>query len=116
MVSGYAHGGDDPEKALSLVPGAVDDTDSFLAAHPETSARLARVSDLVEGFETPFGLELLSTVHWVVTRDGVVAPAEVAARVYEWNHGKRQFTARQIALAVDVLRTRRLYRTSRLIT
>ena len=28
-----------------------------------------RVAELVQGFETPFGLELLSTVHWVCTRN-----------------------------------------------
>ena len=52
------------------MPGAVEDAEAFLAQHAETRARFERVADLVEGFETPFGLELLSTVHWVVAREG----------------------------------------------
>ncbi|MGH9897135.1 MAG: type II toxin-antitoxin system antitoxin DNA ADP-ribosyl glycohydrolase DarG, partial [bacterium] len=62
-VSGYADGGDAPDKPLQLVPGAVPDAEASLEANPRTRARFDRVASLVEGFETPFGLELLSTVH-----------------------------------------------------
>lgn len=103
FVSGYADGGDAPDKELALVPGAAEEADAFLAQHAETRARFERVADLVEGFETPFGLELLSTVHWVVARDGAQAEDDVVRRVYAWNERKRQFSPRQIALARDVL-------------
>ena len=62
-VAGYWDGGDSPEQELSLVPGAVEEATAFLADDPDTQARFKRVTDLVEGFETPVGLELLSTVH-----------------------------------------------------
>src|SRR6202042_3301980 len=65
LVAGYADGGDAPDKQLELVPGAVRDAEAFLAADSKTRIRFDRVGDLVEGFETPFGLELLATVHWV---------------------------------------------------
>ena len=65
FVSGYANGGDAPDKELTLVPGAVDDAETYLAHHPDTRAHFERVAELVEGFETSFGLELLSTVHWL---------------------------------------------------
>jgi len=68
FISGYADGGDVPDKQLQLVPGALPDAEAFLENHPEVRARFDRVTDLVEGFETPFGLELLSTVHWVANR------------------------------------------------
>jgi O-acetyl-ADP-ribose deacetylase (regulator of RNase III) len=103
FISGYADGGDTPAKELELVPGAVNEAEAFLANHTETSARFERVADLVQGFETPFGLELLSTVHWVATRENVRSEDEVAARVYTWNERKRQFARRQIALARQVL-------------
>jgi O-acetyl-ADP-ribose deacetylase (regulator of RNase III) len=105
FVSGYADGGDAPDKELELVPGAAEDADELLALaqHTETSARFERVADLVQGFETPFGLELLSTVHWVVTREKAQIQEDVAARVYAWNERKRRFSPRQIALARDVL-------------
>ncbi|MDD9998304.1 MAG: hypothetical protein OXQ89_11225 [Rhodospirillaceae bacterium] len=34
--------------------------------------RFDRVADLVEGFETAYGLKLLSTVHWVYNVDGAL--------------------------------------------
>lgn len=103
LVCGYAEGGDNPEKQLKLVPGAAQDAARFLEQHPDTRDRFNKVAELVEGFETPFGLELLSTVHWVITKDNAQSIQDVIQHIYAWNDRKRQFTPRQIALAVDVL-------------
>jgi len=103
LVAGYADGGDAPDKQLELVPGAVKDAEAFLKDHTDTRQRFDRVADLVEGFETPFGLELLSTVHWVATREGATTLDEVVARTYAWNDRKSRFSTRQIGLAFDVL-------------
>jgi hypothetical protein len=102
-VAGYADGGDAPGKELSLVPGAENDAEAFLEKHPDTRARFDRVADLVEGFETPFGLELLSTVHWVAKGAKPSQPGTVVEGVYAWGERKKQFTPRQIELALDVL-------------
>lgn len=107
LVVGYADGGDAPDKPLTLVPGAVEDANAFLEANVDTRSRFDRVGNLVEGFETPFGLELLATVHWIAKHgDPVASVDEVVARTYAWNDRKRQFTRRQIGLAVDVLATK----------
>lgn len=103
LVSGYADGGDAPEKQLELVPGAVKDAEAFLAKDSETRSRLDRVSQLVGGFETPFGLELLSTVHWVATREGASTVELAVAKVHAWSDHKRRFTERQIGLAFEAL-------------
>ena len=103
MVSGYHDGGDAPGKQLELVPGAVQDAEAFLADDQETRLRFDRVGRLVEGFETPFGLELLATVHWVATREGARASDEVRAKVYAWNDHKKQFSPRQIEIALNAL-------------
>jgi hypothetical protein len=62
FLTGYADGGDAPDKQLELVPGASKDALAFLDAHPDTKATFDRVAELVQGFETPFGMELLATV------------------------------------------------------
>lgn len=103
MVSGYHDGGDAPDKQLELVPGAVKDAEAFLADDLETKQRFDRVGNLVEGFETPFGLELLATVHWVATREEARSSDEVRARVYAWNERKKQFSPRQIEIALAAL-------------
>ena len=103
LVSGYADGGDTPDKPLELAPGAVEDAAAFLQQHANTRGRFDKVSALVEGFESSFGLELLATVHWILQHEPVRSKDEVVRHTYAWNERKQQFTRRQIALAVDVL-------------
>lgn len=102
-VSGYGAGGDTPDKPLELVPGAVEDARAKLAESPETRERFERVAELVEGFESPFGLELLSTVHWVIRREEATSEEQVITRTYEWDERKQQFSQQQILLARQVL-------------
>lgn len=105
LISGYADGGDAPNKQLALVPGAVRDAESFLEAHPTTHERFDRVARLVEGFETPFGLELLATVHWVATKERAKDCEGILRATYAWGPRKRQFTPAQIDLATERLQT-----------
>ncbi len=102
MISGYGDGGDAPDKPLELVPGAADDARAFLAEHVATLERFQRVSNLVEGFETSFGMELLATVHWVMAREGARDRGVVDA-IHEWNPRKRMFSDEQVQLAAKRL-------------
>ena len=104
FISGYGDGGDRPDKPLELVPGAVDDARRVLGRSHKTRPRFDRVADLVDGFESAFGLELLSTVHWVLVRDNPASRDDLVQLTYAWNERKRRFSPRQIALAADVLR------------
>ncbi|MYD69352.1 MAG: hypothetical protein F4W89_01205 [Acidobacteria bacterium] len=104
FVSGYAEGGDAADRQLQLVPGALEEARAFLANNTDTRARFARVSDLVDGFESGFGLELLTTVHWIAAHEATAAePDEIVRLTYEWSQRKKQFSQRQIELAVRVL-------------
>jgi hypothetical protein len=105
QISGYADGGDVPDKELTLLPGAVRDAEAFLESHPDTHQRFDRVARLVEGFETPFGLELLTTVHWVATQEKAQKPEDIMRTTYAWSPRKRQFTPAQIDLAAERLRS-----------
>ena len=102
-LSGYGEGGDAPDKLLQLVPGAVEDARKSISASSELRTRFGRVAELVEGFESPFGMELLATVHWVATRERPVSEADLITRVYSWAERKRQFKPQQIRLACRVL-------------
>lgn len=103
FISGYADGGDNPEKQLELVPGAMDDATRVLDQDADVRSRFDRVTDLVEGFETPFGMELLATVHWVASKEHAKTAEEVIARIYAWSDRKRLFSDRQIRIALGVL-------------
>jgi O-acetyl-ADP-ribose deacetylase (regulator of RNase III) len=104
LISGYADGGDAPRKELSLIPGALQEAKQFLQSHQTTQERLDRVVRLVEGFETPFGLELLATVHWVITQERAQGSEGIIQAVHKWGSRKKQFKAEQIDLAVERLR------------
>lgn len=106
LISGYADGGDAPNKQIELVPGTVSEAEIFLNEDRKSNSRLDRVVKLVEGFETPFGLELLATVHWVATRERAASLDEVVRNVYGWAERKQRFSRRQIELAFNVLRSK----------
>ncbi len=103
LVSGYADGGDAPDKPLAIVPGARDDARDFLESNIDTRERLQRVADLVEGFESPFGMELLATVHWVAENEPVGTHEDIVNATYAWAKRKKCFSPRQISIATDVL-------------
>ena len=103
FISGYADGGDAPDKPLVLIPGAVERATAFLRRSHQTRERFDKVTALVDGFESAFGLELLSTVHWVLEHDTPASRDDLVARTHAWNERKRRFSRRQIELAADVL-------------
>ena len=107
LISGYMQmTAIHPGKQLELVPGAVKDATAFLDGQPKTKQRLERVAQLIEGFESSFGLELLSTVHWVAVERPTATKEEVVADTYAWGVNKRQFSKRQIGIALQILRQR----------
>jgi O-acetyl-ADP-ribose deacetylase (regulator of RNase III) len=101
-TSGY-FGADTPTAEIAVLPGAEEEAEAILASSRTTGKRFARVVALVKGFETPHGLELLATVHWVARRETAVNLEEVVRRVYEWGPRKARFTPGQIQLAYETL-------------
>lgn len=73
---------------IELLPGAREAAEEFLRSRPESRERIERVATLIEGFETPYGMELLSTVHWAAARKGANSPEEAARIVREWTPRK----------------------------
>jgi hypothetical protein len=61
------------------------------------------VADLVTGFESPSGLELLSTVHWMVEKEKISEKEGMISHIHNWNERKKSFSSRQIDIALNVL-------------
>ena len=69
------------------------------------SATFKKLSHLVEGFESPFGMELLSSVHYLYDVDGHSSISEIAKGVCEWNQEKcEKFDYEHIEAAVARLK------------
>lgn len=94
---------------IRVLPGADELAAESLATHPGTSERIARVLQLVEGFESAYGMELLASVHWVAHETSAAShDPDVATRlVRDWTPRKgRMFTAEHIRVAWNALRER----------
>lgn len=78
---------------IEVLPDALEQATQFFDQNKNTQtvARVRRVIDLIEGYETPYGLELLSTVHWAAQEQEATSDVqEVTRRVASWNDRKRQ--------------------------
>ena len=106
FVRGY--GDRSRDVSLHVFPDAVREAEELLAAETDTLTRFDRVANLIDGYETPYGLELLSTVHWVVTHEVSEAagdPEQALVGVHGWNEHKRKtFSPERIATAWERLR------------
>lgn len=69
LTRGFGEGKDHPATPIELLTGAVEGAQKFLLAKDETKARLKEVADLIRGYEDPYGMELLSSVHWVMVHN-----------------------------------------------
>lgn len=102
-ISGYDDQIDSPEKPIEVINGSISEGEEFLRNHPTTLDRFNRVCKLISGFESSFGMELLSTVHWVAMHEGATDQIQATKMLYSWNKRKRMFTEGHIGLAWETL-------------
>jgi O-acetyl-ADP-ribose deacetylase (regulator of RNase III) len=89
-IRGY---GDRSRRAeMYVLPGAIDEARSVIAASSDSIQRLEQVQRLIEGFETPYGMELLATVHWAAQEIHFSGNdlQELIEVVHSWNSRKRE--------------------------
>jgi O-acetyl-ADP-ribose deacetylase (regulator of RNase III) len=92
LTRGYGAGSDNPQTPLEVLPGAVKAALEFLLGAQETRTRMDRVAKLIEGFEDTHGMELLSSVHWVMMNEpGAAENSQAAiAAVRSWSDRKKE--------------------------
>lgn len=106
-LSGF---GDRSAWVTELVPitpleAGLAEAEPVVGSRPEDVERLERLLALVDGFETPYSLELLATVHFAATQPSATADAEaIGERVAAWNLRKaRLFTQHHVRVAAERL-------------
>jgi uncharacterized protein YwgA len=100
FIRGY--GDRSREASIQVLPEGRREVAAYLADDESTLKRLEAVNELIEGYETPHGMELLATVHWVMVENPQArAHVEQAVRdVHEWNDRKaRVFPEHHIRVA-----------------
>ena len=106
-ISGWGDGANRPLVKLSLLPEAPKAVEKLLTPSDPSCLRITQVIDLVEGFDSPYGLELLGTVHWVLAKElspDQVNVKNVYAAIKAWTTRKsKMFQPPHIAVAIDRL-------------
>lgn len=97
---GFGDGRNAPTTEIQLLAPAVKEAEEFLSRHAQESAdslrRLHRVAELIKGFESPYGLELLATVHWAhAHEDRAKSFEQVEEVVRAWGRRKRELLKRE---------------------
>jgi len=104
FIDGYGDGGDDPTKPLEYRKEASKKAQSFLEKHEDTLAHVQKVGELIEGFESPYGMELLATVHWLAVQEKAKDVDDVFKKVQSWNKRKAEkIQRRHVEVAYDML-------------
>ncbi len=102
-----ADGSSRPSAEIRLIDGATSKARAVIEGIPDAKAHLDRVRSVIEGFETPYGMELLATVHWVATaRSANGTSAEsIVEGVRSWSADKgAKFSEPHITTALNHLR------------
>lgn len=90
FIRGFGDRSRDAE--IYLIEDAAEKAEQFLKDDRKAFEHLRKVRNIIQGFETPYGLELLSTVHWVVKekpelKDNI---QKIVEDVHNWNDRKRE--------------------------
>ncbi|CAP54914.1 type II toxin-antitoxin system antitoxin DNA ADP-ribosyl glycohydrolase DarG [Gluconacetobacter diazotrophicus] len=86
-ISGYE--GDDHE--VVVTPSTFAASDDFLKSNEvDVSPLVQKLSLLVEGYESPYGMELLSSVHYLAITEGITTQPEMSEALESWNDHKRE--------------------------
>ncbi len=75
---------------IYLIDSAGKRAREYLANNEEETQRLQKMSRIIKGFENPYGVELLSTVHWILKTSQPATEEELIMEVQNWNERKKQ--------------------------
>jgi hypothetical protein len=108
FFTGYGDGTGGSKATLEIDGDAIAEARSQVEDLPDFRSTLSRFESLIEGFEFPYGIELLSTVHYVAEHiRGEVTVESVIAGIDSWSTRKSSlFKPAQASIALEHL-TRR---------
>lgn len=108
---GFGEGKNNPRTPIEILPQALNESEFFLIEHHaqlgEYHSRLERVKKLIIGFESPLGMELLATVHWLIKHEAIASnnKDEIVKKIQSWNqHKKNTMKPEHIYIAMERLK------------
>lgn len=90
FIRGFGDRSRDAE--IYLIKDAARRAETFLENDEWAFEHLESVRKIIHGFETPYGLELLATVHWVVSTKPKIKDdvKKIIEEVHKWNERKQK--------------------------
>jgi len=91
---------------LRILDSSLSAVESYLADESVVRGNVTSTLRLLDGFDSAYGTELLSTVDWAMTQEGARSEGEVISIIESWNLRKaRMFTRTHISRALEQLQT-----------
>ena len=90
MISGFLSG----DRLAHVTPAGYATSSEYLEAADASLSGgadeiIERLDKLIQGYESPYGMELLSSVRWLAHDEGVHPVEKVIEALANWNEGKR---------------------------
>jgi uncharacterized protein YwgA len=107
MEGHYIRGTGDNDKAQSeieILDLGLELAEKVLTENPEALTGIQKVQNIIRGFETPYNMELLSTVHWALKHSDLKSLKAVTEYVQSWSERKKNlFSEYDIKVAFERL-------------
>jgi len=86
-IDGMKHKDAKPFDHINLVTSKLDEVHDFIDKNckPEQKEILIKVAELIEGFESPLGMELLSTVDFIISETKSNDPMRILGEIKKWS-------------------------------
>jgi O-acetyl-ADP-ribose deacetylase (regulator of RNase III) len=98
-----------PDNQIQLKSNAVEEAQNFLAANNEEyKLHMEKVKKIIRGFENPYGMELLASIHWIMSNQNetIRTDEDIVIALRRWSDRKRKlFKEEHIYKAINHLRS-----------
>lgn len=90
-ITGYSSKDKKPFEELGIIPDGESDVKDFLLKHgnEELNEIAKKTKDFLSGFYSPFALELLSTIDFIVTEKKASSNTEISSYLESWSDRKK---------------------------
>ena len=96
MIKGFFTG----DRQAHVTPSGCAAADDFLAHMPNDGTEIIdRLNKLIQGYESPYGLELLSSVHWLAHHEKHYPVEKIISALKGWNDHKNTFADEAVRVA-----------------
>ncbi|MBL7794548.1 MAG: macro domain-containing protein [Saprospiraceae bacterium] len=105
-LTGMAQKNNRPFDVLTLIPERKPEVENYLASAigKEEKKRLETLTGLIEGFQSPAGLELLASLDFLIRENNTIDKEKLRTALQTWSSRKKKmFTDYQIGVALQRL-------------